>query len=94
MGPLELEIAPSGRSTPPRLRGGRAWSHQNVTNLEIPQPWPVRFSGLSAGLRTKGSSVQFPVREQVWVGVHVPSRGCLRGTHTLIFPSLPLSKNK
>ena len=61
-------------------------------------PWLLWFNGLSAGLRTKGSLVQFPVRAHAWVVGQVPSRGRMRGNHTLIFLSfsLPssLSKNK
>ena len=53
-------------------------------------------SGLNASLWTKGSLVQFPIRAYVWVVGQVPSRGCMRGNHTLMFlsllsPSLPLS---
>ena len=33
------------------------------------------LSGLSAGLRTKGSLDQFPVKAHAWVAVQVPSRG-------------------
>ena len=49
------------------------------------------LSELSVGLRTKGSSVQFPVREHAWVAGQVPSRGCTRGNHTLVFLSLSFS---
>ena len=62
--------------------------------------WLVWLRGLSAGLQTKGSLVQFPVRAHVWVVGQVPSGGYVRGNHTLIFLSLsfflpfPLSKNK
>ena len=47
-------------------------------------------------LQTKGSPVQFPVRAHAWLAGQVPSGGCMRGNHTLIFLSLssPLSKNK
>ena len=63
-------------------------------------PWLVWLSGLSAGLRTTVSLVRFPVRAHAWVVGQVPSRGRVRGNHTLMFlfplpPSLPLlSKNK
>ena len=63
-------------------------------------PWLVWLSGLSAELRTKGTLVQFPVRAHAWVAGQVPSRGYVRGNHTLMFLSLsfslpsPLSKNK
>ena len=64
------------------------------------QPWLVWLSGLSAGLRIKGSLVQFPVRAHAWVAGQVPSRGCTRVNHTLMFLSLyfslpsPLSKKE
>ena len=52
-------------------------------------------SGLSAGLQTKGSLVQFPVRARAWVAGQVAGRWCVRDNHTLMFvslsPSLPLS---
>ena len=62
-------------------------------------PWLVWLSGLSASLRTKGLPVQFPVRAHAWVAGQVPSRGHVRGNHTLMFLSSfslpsPLSKNK
>ena len=69
-------------------------------NLSIFQPWLVWLSGLSARLPTKESLVQFPVRAQAWVVGQVPSTGCTRGNHTLMFLSpffsflSPLSKNK
>ena len=52
------------------------------------------------GLRTKGSSVGFPVRTHAWDAGQVPSGGHVRDNHTLMFLSfsfsLPflLSKNK
>ena len=56
------------------------------------------LSGLSAGLRTKGLQVQFPIRAHDWVAGQVPSRERSRDNHTLMFPSLspslPLSKTK
>ena len=64
------------------------------------KPWLVWFSGLSAGLQTKGSLARFPVRAHAWVAGQVPSWGCARGNHTLMFLSLSfsflflLSKNK
>ena len=51
-------------------------------------PWLVRLSGFSAGLRTKGSLVRFPVRTHAWIVGQVPSYGRARGNHT---PSLSLS---
>ena len=60
--------------------------------------WLVWLSGLSMGQRTKGSPIRFPVRTHAWVVGQVPSRGCARGNHTLMFPSLspslPLSEEK
>ena len=58
-----------------------------LKSLQSP-PWLVWLSGLSAGLGTKGSPVRFPVRAQAWVVGQVPSTGCLRGNHTLLFLSL------
>ena len=62
--------------------------------------WLVWLSGLSTGLQTKRSTVRFPVRAHAWVECQVPSKGCVRGNHTLMSISLsssltsPLSKNK
>ena len=54
-------------------------------------------SVLSADLGTKGSLVS-QVRAHAWVVGQVPSRGCLRSNHTLIFlfplPLPSLSKKK
>ena len=64
------------------------------------ESWLVWLSGLSTGLWTKGSTVQFPVREHAWVEGCIPSRGCARGNHTMMFLSLSfclpsaVSKNK
>ena len=55
------------------------------------QPWLVWLSGLSTGLRTKGSPVRFPGGAHVWVVGQAPSRGHTRGSHTLMFPSLSSS---
>ena len=52
------------------------------------QPWLVWLCGLRTGLQTRGSQVQFPVRAHAWVAGHVPSRGHIRGNHTLMSPSL------
>ena len=52
------------------------------------QPWLMWLSGLSAGLRAKGSPVQLPVRAHAWVAGQVPSRGRTGGSHTDV--SLPL----
>ena len=53
---------------------------------------------MSAGLRTKGSLVQFPVRAHAWVAGQAPSEGCERRAHvdaslSLFLPPFP-SKNK
>ena len=45
--------------------------------------WLEWLSGLSSGLWTKGSLVQFPVRAHAWVVGQVLSRGLVRGNHTL-----------
>ena len=54
----------------------------------ISSPWLVWLSELSASLSTKGASVGFPVRAHAWVAGQVPSSGCARGNHTLMFLSL------
>ena len=53
-------------------------------------PWLVWLSGMSAGLRTKGSLVQFPVRAHAWVAGQV-LRGHGRDNHTLMLLSLSFS---
>ena len=60
------------------------------------KPWLVWLSGLSAGPRTKGLLIQFPVRTHAWVAGQDPSLGYVRGNHTSLFFSLlsPLSRNK
>ena len=76
------------------------WVYGGAQKILVTGPWLVWLSGLNAGLETKGSLVQFPVRAHAWVAGQVPSRGCMRGNHTLMFlsPSFsltsPLSKNK
>ena len=55
------------------------------------EPWLVWLSGLSTDLQTKGLPVQFPVRAHPWVSGQVPSRGHMRGNHTLMFLSLSFS---
>ena len=54
-------------------------------------PWLVWLSGLSAGLRSQGSPVRFPVRTHAWVAGQVPSKGYMRDHHTLMFLSLAVS---
>ena len=53
--------------------------------------WLVWLSGLSAGLQTKGSLVEFPIRTHSWIADQVPSTGHMRSNHTLTFPSLSFS---
>ena len=54
-------------------------------------PWRVWLRGMSASLRIKGSLVQFLVRAHGWAVGQVPSRGHVRGNHTLMFLSLSFS---
>ena len=60
----------------------------------------LQLSGLSAGLQTERSQVQFLVRAHAWVVGQVPCGWCARGNHTVMLLSLsfslpsPLSKNK
>ena len=58
-------------------RGNLIGSTNSWRTLETlqKQPWLVWLSGLSAGLRTKGSPVWFPVRAHAWVAGQVPSGG-------------------
>ena len=84
-----------------RYHYGFLESHfQYIRINKIIMPWLVWCSGLRAGLQTKGLPVQFPVRANAWVAVWIPSKGCTRGNHTLMFLSLsfslpsPLSKTK
>ena len=60
------------------------WQGSSIKNIQSPG-WCLN------GLRTKGSLVQFPVRAHAWVSGQVPSRGRLRGNHSLMFLSLPFS---
>ena len=48
-------------------------------------PWLLWLSGLSAGLQSEGSPVQSPVKAHACIVGQVPSRGRVRGNHTLIF---------
>ena len=75
-------------------------SHQNLMASDDDyQPWLAWLRGLSTSLRSKGPPVQFPVRALAWFVGQVPSRGHIRGNHTLMFLSSsfslpsPLSKN-
>ena len=55
---------------------------------------------IQSGFQTKGSLVQFPVRAHALVASQVPSGGCVKVNHMLMFFSFsfslpsPLSKNK
>ena len=71
-------------------------SFSDIYIQELVEPWLVWLSGLSTSLQTKGPLVQFPVRAYAWAAGQVPSRGRVRGNHTLMFLSLSslLSKNK
>ena len=73
-------------------------SQRKKGRQERREPWLVWLSGLSTVLQTKWSLVQFPVRTHVWLAGQVPSEGCMRSNHTLMFLSLsfpsPLSGNK
>ena len=42
-------------------------------------PWLVWINGLTAGLQTKWSLVQIPVRAHAWVTGQVPSWGAATG---------------
>ena len=53
--------------------------------------WLVKLSGLSATLRTKGSLVQFLFRARTCVLGQVPSWGCTRDNHAVMFLSLSFS---
>ena len=55
-------------------------------------PWLVWLSGLSAGLKIKGSPVQFPVRVHAWIVGQVPGWGVQEATGGSLTPtSLPSS---
>ena len=57
-------------------------------NVNKKQSWLGWLSGLSAGLWSKQSLVQFPVRAQAWVSDQAPSRVRARDNHTVMSPSL------
>ena len=48
------------------------WAENNFTFLNGLGPWLMWLSGLSAGLGTKRSLVQFPVRAHAWITGQVP----------------------
>ena len=49
--------------------------------MRLIEPWLVWLSGLSAGLRSKGSRVRFPVRAHAWVVGQVPIMGQVGSNH-------------
>ena len=65
---------------------------------------PLALAGVAQWIEHRPASQKvagwIPVRAHAWVAGQVPSRGCVRGNHTLMFLSLsfslptPLSKNK
>ena len=65
-------------------------------------PWLVWLSRVSDGLRMNQRVADLiPSQGTCWFAGQVPSRGCTRGNHTLMFlslsfslPSPPLSKSK
>ena len=83
---------------------GIMWKYFNLVKIQylkpIILPWLMRLSGLSAGLRTKGLQVWFPVRVHAWVAGQAPSWGCMRSNHAFMLLSLsfslpsPLSESK
>ena len=64
---------------------------ENLTEYTKKLPWLVWLSGLSDSLRIKGLPVRFSVRAHAWVSGQVPSRGRMRGNHTVMFRSLSFS---
>ena len=70
--------------------------HHSAIRLVKSKLFLIALAGVAqwierAGLRTKGSPVRFPVRAHAWVAGQVPSRGCVRGNHTMMFLSLSFS---
>ena len=57
----------------------------------VGKPWLVWLSGLSAGLRTERSPVQFPVRAHAWVVGRVPSWGHVRGNRLMFLSHINVS---
>ena len=57
-------------------------------------PWLLWFSGLGAGLQSKASLVQFPVRAHAWAACLVPSWGCEKQPLMFLLLSSPLFRNK
>ena len=84
---------------------GIMWKYFNLVKIQylkpIILPWLMRLSGLSAGLRTKGLQVWFPVRVHAWVACQLPRWGRAKGNQSMFLSymnvSLPpslLSKDK
>ena len=59
--------------------------------FKMVQPWLAWLNGLGSSLQIRRLPVQFPVRAHGWVEGQVPSRGCVRGNHTVMFLSLSFS---
>ena len=54
-------------------------AYKEATNYKLlGKLWLVWFSGLSNGLQTKRSLVQFPVRAHAWVAGQVPQLGACK----------------
>ena len=49
------------------------------------------YNSCEIARRPKGSLVRFPVRTHAWVAGQAPSRGLVRGNHTLMFLHLSFS---
>ena len=54
-------------------------------------PWLLWLSGLSAGLQTRRSRVQFPVGAHAWVAGQVPSWGCGKGNQSVYLLHMDVS---
>ena len=70
-------------------------SSQSINKLG--GPWLVWLSGWVLACKSKGCQFDSQSRAHAWVVGLVPSRGCARGNHTLMFLSLspfPSLKNK
>ena len=63
----------------------------NQSIKKLGWPWLMLLSELSTSPQTKRSPVQFPVRAHAWVAGQAPSRGPVRGKHTLMFLSFSFS---
>ena len=96
----QQEISKSKKKIKAEIDEGESrLTKKTITNLlfkNVKKPWLVWLSRLRASLWTKGSLVRIPVRAHAWVVGQVPSGGCMKGNHTLMFPSssFSLPKNK